>query len=470
MRILASASMALLTASTLAVAPSAPGADPVPAPVATAFGAVVSVRVHEVVKVPVFRSGRFLREPVEGLGAGSGVVVSEDGLILTNAHVVADGTRVDVATTDGRVLNATVVSVDPASDLALLKATGGGRFRFVPFADNDLPEPGTRLYVLGNPGNQGPQIAWARMGAHRALRVGARPLEFWSEIEAPIGPGNSGGAVLDAAGRLVGLPSLLVTYTEEAADRADTHASGLFIPARHARRALKRMLAGARAEWPWIGLLLDDPILAGSEGRSFGPAAGARARRVFPGSPAAEAGLLPGDHIVAIGAVATGSYSAALDAVLDLTIGEKTTITVERAGRTFTLPIVAAARPADPRPEPLEDFALHTGFLLQSRAAGRDSRSSIALAGMTTFTRRDLPEFEASLFDERPALVSILPGQNALAGMTRRLPVPSLEDLSTIMELCFVEEEFVALAHWDFGGGKALDRAHVHRKIYPVVL
>ena len=233
----------------MTVAPSAPGVESIPAPVTAAFGAVVSVRVHEVVRVPVFRGGRFLREPVEGLGAGSGVVVSEDGLILTNAHVVAGATRVDIATADGRDLSASVVSVDEASDLALLKASGG-RLRSVPFSEDGLPAPGTRLYVLGNLGDRGPQIAWARMGTHRRVRVGARPLEFWSEVDAPIGPGNSGGAVLDAAGHLVGLPSLLVTYTEETPQRTDKHAAGLFIPARHARRAMQRMLGAPQAEWP----------------------------------------------------------------------------------------------------------------------------------------------------------------------------------------------------------------------------
>jgi serine protease DegQ len=469
MRILASASVALLAASSISVAPSAPGVESIPAPVTAVFGAVVSVRVHEVVRVPVFRGGRFLREPVEGLGAGSGVVVSEDGLILTNAHVVAGATRVDIATADGRDLSASVVSLDEASDLALLRASGG-RFRSVPFAEDGLPEPGTRLYVLGNLGDRGPQIAWARMGTHRRLRVGARPLEFWSEIEAPIGPGNSGGAILDAAGHLVGVPSLLVTYTEEAPQQADRHAAGLFIPARHARRAMKRMLAGSNAEWPWLGLLLDDPLLAVSEGNAWDRSAGARVRRVFPDSPAAEAGVMVGDRVVAVGPVATGDVFEALDAVLDLTTGEKTTITVERDGKPLRLTIVAAARPADPRPDPLDDFALHTGFRLQPRTAGREGRAALSLAGMTSYTRRDLPEFEATLFDERPALVSILPGQNALAGLTRRLPVPSLDDLSAIMERCFVEEQFVALVHWDFGSGKALDRAHVHRKIYPVVL
>src|SRR6267378_1755237 len=210
MRILASASIALLAASSMSVTPSAPGAESIPAPVTAAFGAVVSVRVHEVVKVPVFRGGRFLREPVQGLGAGSGVVVSEDGLILTNAHVVAGATSVDIATADGREMGASVVSLDEASDLALLK-TSGGRFRSVLFSEDGLPAPGTRLYVLGNLGDRGPQIAWARMGTHRRVRVGARPLEFWSEVEAAIGPGNSGGAILDTAGHLVGIPSLLVT-------------------------------------------------------------------------------------------------------------------------------------------------------------------------------------------------------------------------------------------------------------------
>src|SRR5439155_1577035 len=187
MRILASTCIALLATSTLAAVPPKPAADAIPEPVAAAFAAIVSVRVHEVVKVPVFRGGRFMREPIEGLGAGSGVIVSEDGLILTNAHVVAGATRVDIATADGRDLSASVVSVDEASDLALLR-TSGDSFRPVQFADDGLPRPGTRLYVLGNLGDRGPQITWARMGPHRQVRVGARPLEFWSEIEAPIGP------------------------------------------------------------------------------------------------------------------------------------------------------------------------------------------------------------------------------------------------------------------------------------------
>ncbi len=105
-----------------------------------------------------------------------------------------------------------------------------------------------------------------------------------------------------------------------------------------------------------------------------------------------------------------------------------------------------------------------------AESEGKEGHGNLALAGISSRTRRDLPEYEAVLFDERPALASILPGQNALAGLTRRLSILSPGDLGSIIERCFVEEQFVALAHWDFGGRKTLDRAHVHRKVYPVVL
>ena len=445
MRILVSASVAFV-ASILTAVPFLAAAEPVPDGVTAAFGGIVSVRVHEVVKAPVFRNGRFLREPVEGLGAGSGVVVSADGLVLTNAHVVAGSTEVTIGTTDGREVAAQVVSVDEASDLALLRAATGG-FHPITLDADALPVSGTPLFV----------------------RVGARPLEFWAEVLAPVGPGDSGGALVDTAGHLVGVPSLLITYSGEA-ERSDPRSSGLFIPARHARRSMKRMLQGTRAVWPWIGLLLEDPLIAQTQGGVWDPARGAVVRRVFPGSPAGEAGARPGDRIVAIGARPTRDNFEALDAVLDLEAGRETTLTVERAGRSLKLAIVPAPRPADPRPDPINDFALHTGFRLRPKETGRDGRGTLALASMSSRTRRDLPEFEAVLFDERPALVSILPGQNALAGLTRRLTILSADDLDAMIGRCFVEEQFVALAHWEFAGRKTLDRAHVHRKVYPVVL
>ena len=468
MRILASTLAVTIAASSLASAVPEPGSDLLPEAVASAFGGIVSVRVREVVKVPVFRGGRFLREPVEGVGAGSGVVVSQDGLILTNAHVVAGSTQVTITALDGGRVGARVVSVDEASDLALLRAASG-TFRPIAFAGDRLPAPGSALFVLGNRADRGPEVGWASMGTHARLRAGARPLEFWAEVLAPIGPGNSGGAVVDENGRLVGMPSLLITYSEEAM-AAGIRASGLFVPVRHLRRAMQKMMAGPAPAWPWIGILLDDPLLAQSDGLGWDPRHGAVVRRVFPDSPASEAGLRAGDRVVAVGSVATPDNYAALDAVLDLIAGQETSVTVERAGRIVVLPIVPAARPRDPRPDPLDDFALHTGFRLQPRTAGKEGRGTLSLAGMSPRTRRDLPEFEAILFDERPALVSVLPGRNALAGLTRRLPVISAADLQEIIGRCFVEEQFVALAHWDFDGRKTLDRAHVHRKVYPVVL
>ncbi len=468
MRSLASA-LVILTVGFIALpAAKAVGADVLPPEVAAAFGSVVSVRVHEVVKAPVFRGGRFVPEQVEGLGAGSGVVVDEGGLILTNAHVVARSTEVRIGIPGGIETVAQVVSLDEASDLALLRAPGSG-LRPLRFSDGEIPGPGTESFVLGNRADLGPEVSWAKIGTHRHVRVGVRPLEFWGEVEAPIGPGDSGGALLDSSGKLLGIPSLLVSY-EEPSPRPASRASGLFIPAAHVRRSMRKMMEGPRAVWVWIGLVLEDPLIAAGEGRSWSDNSGARVRSVVPGSPAEEAGFRRGDRIIAIGARRTPDDFEALDAVLDLVPGEKVVVEIERAGTPAAVVVSAGIRPVDPRPDPLDEFALHTGFRLRVGLAGREPRQTVALAGMSPPARRNMPQFEASLFDEGPVLGSILPGQSVLAGRGKRVRITSLEDLGTVLTQCFVEEQFVALAHWSLEDRKTVDRAHVHRKIYPLVL
>lgn len=432
-----------------------------------ALSSVVSIRVHEVVKVPTYRGGRFQRSEVEGMGAGSGVVVSEEGLVLTNAHVVAGGAAIQVIFPTGRQSTARLLALDEASDLALLRADGSD-FNAIAFADGEIPAPGTPVIVAGNRGDLGGEIVRAEIGPHQRVRAGARPLEFWAEVKAPVGPGDSGGAVFTSDGLLLGMTSLLIRYTEEGAP-PHPHAAGLFIPAAHLKRALQKMTEAPRAIWPWIGLLLDDPLLAASAGREWPDGAGARVRRVFPGSPAEAAGLLRGDRIVAIASRPTRDNFEALDAVLDLAIGERAAIEVERDGVRRVAVVTCGTRPADPRPEPVDDFALHTGVRLEVRA-DRQGREALVFASMTPDLRAEIPTLEAGMFADQPLLAAILPGLDALSGESRYLPIPSLDDFALILERCFVQEQFVALAHWSVAGRGALDRAHVHRKIYPVVI
>jgi S1-C subfamily serine protease len=442
--------------------------DPLPPAIARAFESVVSVHVRELVKVPVFRGGRFRREQVEGVGAGSGVVVSAEGLILTNAHVVAGATEVRVGFPGGREADAQVIALDLASDLALLRADGDG-FQPIRFAGPELPAAGAGAFVLGNRGDLGPEVAWARIGEHRRVRVGARPLEFWCEVDAHIGPGNSGGAVLDAGGALVGIPSLQVLYAGESRSSA-AHMAGLFVPASHARRSLRKMLEGPRPVWPWIGLLLDDSLMAASEGRVWSDDAGARVRYVFPGSPADAAGFRSGDRILSVGEREARDNFEALDAILDLAPGQAVDVAIERAGSRSSIAVETSVRPEDPRPEPIDDFTLHTGLRLGTRRAAAPGRPTLALAGLSPRMRSGLTQFEERLFAEGLVLDSILPGRKVLAGKTGRVPVISPRDLAAVISDCFVEEQFVALIHWSSDGRGTLDRAHVHRKIYPVVL
>ncbi|HEU4400608.1 MAG TPA: S1C family serine protease, partial [Candidatus Polarisedimenticolia bacterium] len=442
----------------------------IPPAVAAALSSVVGVGVREVEKVPIFHNGRFRNEEVEGLGAGSGVVISEEGLILTNAHVVAGAREVHVRLLTGREIDAAVVSVDEASDLALLRAPGIG-LPAIPFSDEPLPPSGSVAFVLGNRADRGTEVAPGRIGPHRHVRAGARPIEFWCEVEAPVGPGDSGGALLDSAGRLLGIPSLLVSYASEGSHPTPSPV-GLFIPAAHARRALRLMLSTPALPWPFIGLLLDDPLLASGSGPPREDDTAVRVRRVMPGSPAAAAGLQVGDRITAIGERPVGDRFEALDAVLDLEPGRSVSLRFERDGRPATITLKPGRRPADPRPDGPDDFALHTGLNLDSRPGepGRRDAAPLAFARMTPRARSEMPLLEAALFDAGPSLEAILPGRDALEGRAKHLPIFTAEDLSAILPRCFVKEQFVALVHWDLGGRQTLDRAYVHRKIYPVVL
>ncbi len=455
----------------IAAASPATGAEPqqageaLPPPVLQAMRSVVGVEVREVSRIPVFRRGRFQREEVEGMGAGSGVVIGRDGLVITNAHVVAGSEEVRVRLGSGREVDARVLSVDEPSDLALLRLLGAAPPPISVVGEE--PPAGSRAFVIGNRDDRGLEVGWARIGAHRRVRIGARPLEFWSQIDAYVGPGDSGGAVVDGAGRLIGVPSLQILYADPG--RLPRQTAGLFIPAAHVSRSLRKMLGGPRAIWPWIGIVLDDPLISAGEGRSARPGTGARIRSVVPGGPADGAGFRPGDHILAIDGRATPDDFAALDAVLDLVPDRSVTVEVERDGSIHSFTVTAGIRPADPRPDALDDFTLHTGLRLQARTRG-DRGAVLSYSAMTDEARGSMPEFEAELFERGAILGSLLPGQDALAGRAARETIDSLEELSALLNRCFVNEQFVALAHWSDRGGGSLDRAHVHRKIYPVVL
>jgi len=450
---------------------AAPSVDrgTLPAAVTAAIGSVVGVRVREVLKRPAWRNGRFELREVKGTGAGSGVVIKEDGLILTSAHVVAGTLEVKVRLVSGREETARVIALDEESDLALIRATGSG-YRPVSFSPGGVPPSGTPVFVVGNRDDRGQEIGHGRIGARRRVRVGARPIEFWAEVEAPIGPGDSGGAILNAAGELVGVPGLEIVDPDEAAQGDRPSSSGLFIPASHALRSAQRMGQGPRADWPWIGLLLEDSLLAGAGGRAPRAEDGPVVRQVLPGSPAAQAGFRPGDRLVTVGGRLVRDNFESLDAVLDLATGALVTLEVERSGRVVPIELTTGLRPDDPRPDPLDDFFLHTGLRLTPARPARHGQGTIALDSMSREARARMADPEAELFLEQPAMGALLPGSDLLGGSTRRLPVGSAVDLAGLLGRCFVEDQFVALVHWELDGGRTIDRAHVHRKVYPVII
>jgi len=232
-----------------------------------------------------------LVQGVRGQGQGSGVVWREDGTIVTNAHVVQGAGEVEVRLAGGEELPARVVAAAPAFDLAVLEVDR--RLPAVPFADA-LPEVGELAVAIGNPlGFEGTATAGIVSGLDRALPTGGRTpaLVGLLQTDASISPGNSGGALVDAEGRVIGIN---VAYVPPAARAVSI---GFAIPAPVAVQVAEELLADGEVERPYLGVALGP--LPPTAGRSVEE--GVLVAAVEPGGPAEAAGIERGDVVVRVG-------------------------------------------------------------------------------------------------------------------------------------------------------------------------
>ena len=268
-----------------------------------------------------------LAESDRGRGEGSGVVWSADGVIVTNHHVVAGARRVQVRLASGKALPARVVASDPRTDLAVLRVEGE-RLPAAVFAEG-LPRVGELAVAIGNPlGFEGTATAGIVSGLDRALPTGGQTpaLVGLIQTDAPISPGNSGGALVDARGRVIGIN---VAYVPPAAGAV---ALGFAIPAPRAQDVVRDLLADGKVDHPYLGLALA-PVPPGAQERLGAPAdAGAVVTAVAPDGPAEAAGVRPGDVIVAIGDRDVEQVEDVYAALRERDAGERIAVRIARAG------------------------------------------------------------------------------------------------------------------------------------------
>ncbi|MEC5396756.1 Do family serine endopeptidase [Uliginosibacterium sp. H1] len=271
-------------------------------------------------------------------GLGSGVVVSQDGYILTNNHVVEAADEIEVAMHDGSKHLAKIVGRDPETDLAVLRIEAGKALPTVTFAENDNLKVGDVVLAIGNPFGVGQTVTMGIVSALGRSHLGINTFENFIQTDAAINPGNSGGALVDADGNLVGINSAIYSRS------GGSLGIGFAIPVSLARNVLDQIVQTGGVTRGWIGVEVQEitPELA----ESFAlPREGALIAGVMRGGPAAQAGIEPGDVLVSVDDRIITNPQRMLEAVAAQAPGRTVKVIVVRKGKQFESRLQVARRP-----------------------------------------------------------------------------------------------------------------------------
>jgi len=278
---------------------------------------------------------------VTSSGSGSGVVYTTDGLLITNEHVVRGETRVQVAFADGQRVAGNVQAVDPISDIALVQASRTN----LPVAqfEQALPRVGELAIVIGSPlGYENSATAGIISGLHRSIPGSAgdsQSLVDLIQTDAAISPGNSGGALMNSAGRVIGISEAYIPPQSGAVSL------GFAIPAATALQTADQLRASGRAEHAFLGLVpvTITPQIAQQLGLTAG--SGVIVQSTVPDGPADTAGIVPGDVLTMIDDEELTTAEDLLAALRPHRPGDILTIGLQRDGRTVDTKVTVSDRP-----------------------------------------------------------------------------------------------------------------------------
>jgi len=262
---------------------------------------------------------------------GSGVVVREDGFILTNAHVIADADEILVAFADGRTGSAEIVGSDPETDLAVIRIADT-TLSPIHLGSSDDARVGDVVLAIGNPFGIGQTVSMGIISAKGRYGLSTSPYEDFIQTDAAINPGNSGGALIDGRGRLIGINSLFFSRT------GGSQGIGFAIPAQLAMAVLDEIVRDGRVIRGWLGIEIAANADPAAEGLSVA--------NVLPGSPAAVAGLRPGDLILAINRTPAISARAVMRQIAMTDPGTTIRLRIQRGGSRIDVEATAGTRPA----------------------------------------------------------------------------------------------------------------------------
>ncbi|HZV61259.1 MAG TPA: Do family serine endopeptidase [Methylophilaceae bacterium] len=296
---------------------------------------------HPFMDDPLFRhffGDQLEDQPQRENSLGSGVIVSGEGLILTNHHVIEAADEIEVALADGRTMPARVVGTDPETDLAVLKVDIKD-LPAITFAKPENSNVGDVVLAIGNPFGVGQTVTQGIISALGRSHLGINTFENFIQTDASINPGNSGGALVDTEGNLVGINSAIYSRS------GGSMGIGFAIPVSLAKQVMEQIIRQGTVIRGWIGIEAQDVTPELAESFKLDSTYGALIAGIINNSPADRAGLKPGDILVAVDGTEVTDSSSMLNLVSNLKPDNKAVLTIIRAQKKLNIPIIVGKRP-----------------------------------------------------------------------------------------------------------------------------
>ncbi len=271
-------------------------------------------------------------------GLGSGVIVSPEGYILTNNHVIEGAQEIEVTLSDSRHATAQVIGADPDTDLAILRINLD-RLPVIALGNSDTAQVGDRVLAIGNPFGVGQTVTSGIVSALGRNQLGINTFENFIQTDAAINPGNSGGALVDVNGNLIGINTAI--YSRSGGNMG----IGFAIPVSTARQVLEGIVRDGQVTRGWVGI--EPSELTPELAETFGlkQTNGVVITGVLQNGPAANAGLRPGDLLLAVAGQPVKNVGELLTRIAALTPGENVKLEVVRRNQNLTLNVTAVQRP-----------------------------------------------------------------------------------------------------------------------------
>jgi serine protease DegQ len=303
----------------------------------------VRVSPHPLFNNPNFRDFLGLGDPFEEQtrrksGLGSGVIVSPEGYILTNHHVIAAADEIEIALVDGRKAKANIIGSDPETDLAVIKIDMKG-LPSITFGHSDQAKVGDIVLAIGNPFGLGQTVTMGIISALGRTQLGINTYENFIQTDAAINPGNSGGALVDIKGNLIGINTAIYSQS------GGSLGIGLSIPTVVAKQIMEQIIQTGNVTRGYIGVEVQDLTKELAESFKLTSTKGALIAGVLKKGPADNAGIKPGDILIAVEGKPVNSSSDMLNLIAVLSPGQTATFMVLRNQEEKSFKISIDKRP-----------------------------------------------------------------------------------------------------------------------------